>query len=63
MSGNDPSYAVTPTVAFDKDAQTATLTFDTPLTPGKHRLAIDYTGKINQQALHYRRDWHLHGVL
>ncbi|MBI5939933.1 MAG: M1 family metallopeptidase [Caulobacterales bacterium] len=41
---------VTPTVAFDKDAQTATLTFDTPLTPGKHRLAIDYTGKINQQA-------------
>src|SRR3990167_4836313 len=41
---------VTPTVAFDKDAQTATLTFDAPLTPGKHRLAIDYTGKINQQA-------------
>ncbi len=41
---------VTPKVAFDKDAQTATLTFDAPLTPGKHRLAIDYTGKINQQA-------------
>lgn len=41
---------VAPTVAFDKDAQTATLTFDAPLAPGKHRLAIDYTGKINQQA-------------
>lgn len=41
---------VTPKVAFDKDAQTATLTFDAPLTLGKHRLAIDYTGKINQQA-------------
>lgn len=41
---------VTPKVTFDNDAQTATLVFDVPLTLGKHRLAIDYTGKINQQA-------------
>lgn len=40
----------TPKVAYDKDAQTATLTFDAPLTVGNHRLAIDYAGKINQQA-------------
>lgn len=40
----------TPNVAFDRDAQTATLTFDAPLPAGRHRLAIDYTGKINQQA-------------
>ena len=42
--------AASPTVAYDKDAQTATLTFAQPLTAGKHRLAIDYAGKINQQA-------------
>lgn len=41
---------VAPRVAYDKDAQTATLTFDAPIAVGKHRLAIDYTGKINQQA-------------
>lgn len=41
---------VAPTVAYDTPAQTATLTFAQPLTVGKHRLAIDYTGKINQQA-------------
>ena len=40
----------TPKVAFDRDAQTATLTFDAPLPAGRHRLAIDYTGEINQQA-------------
>ncbi|MCF8505346.1 MAG: M1 family metallopeptidase [Caulobacter sp.] len=39
-----------PTVTFDEKAQTATLTFASPLAVGKRRLAIDYTGKINQQA-------------
>lgn len=39
-----------PTVTFDDKAQTATLTFAGPLAVGKRRLAIDYTGKINQQA-------------
>lgn len=40
-----------PKVAYDADAQTATLTFDKPVTAGNHRLTIDYRGKINQQAL------------
>jgi len=39
-----------PRVTYDAPAQTATLTFAQPLTAGRHRLAIDYTGKINQQA-------------
>lgn len=39
-----------PRVAYDADAQTATLTFAQPLSAGPHRLAIDYAGKINQQA-------------
>lgn len=39
-----------PKVAYDQDAQTATLTFPAPVPAGRHRLAIDYTGKINQQA-------------
>lgn len=39
-----------PKVAYDQKAQTATLTFASPLTAGRHRLAIDYRGKINQQA-------------
>ena len=42
--------AVSPKIAYDTDAQTATLTFANPLTVGRHRLAIDYRGKINQQA-------------
>ncbi|MDP1737353.1 MAG: M1 family metallopeptidase [Caulobacter sp.] len=41
---------VSPRVTLDNDAQTATLVFAQPLTIGKHRLAIDYTGKINEQA-------------
>ncbi|HRD28496.1 MAG TPA: M1 family metallopeptidase, partial [Caulobacter sp.] len=39
-----------PRVAYDADAQTATLTFAQPLSAGPHRLAIDYAGKINRQA-------------
>jgi aminopeptidase N len=42
--------ATSPRVAYDSEAQTATLTFAAPLTAGPHRLAIDYSGKINQQA-------------
>jgi len=41
---------VSPKVTLDNDAQTATLVFAQPLTVGKHRLTIDYTGKINEQA-------------
>ena len=40
-----------PKVAYDAEAQTATLTFEQPVAAGKHRLTIDYAGKINQQAL------------
>ncbi|MFE0500728.1 M1 family metallopeptidase [Lysobacter soli] len=42
--------ALTPKIAVDNDAQTATFTFDTPLAPGQYRLALDYTGKIGTQA-------------
>jgi len=38
-------------VTVDADAQTATFHFPAPLTPGRHRLAIDYSGKINTQAV------------
>jgi aminopeptidase N len=41
--------ARTASVKIDEDAQTATFSFDAPLSPGKHRLAIDYAGKIGTQ--------------
>ncbi len=37
-------------VSTDADAQTATLRFPSRLAPGRHRLAIDYSGRINTQA-------------
>lgn len=37
-------------VSTDTDAQTATFRFDSPIAPGRHRLAIDYSGRINTQA-------------
>ena len=37
-------------VVTDADAQTATFRFADRLAPGRHRLAIDYSGKINTQA-------------
>ena len=39
-----------PKVAYDKDQQTATLTFKKPVTAGHHVLDIDYTGVIYNQA-------------
>lgn len=42
---------VTPTVAYDAKQQRATLSFAQAVTAGKHRLVIDYSGKINQQAI------------
>ncbi|MGQ0798845.1 MAG: M1 family metallopeptidase [Pseudomarimonas sp.] len=39
-----------PRVGFDTAAQTATFTFTQPITPGKYRLAISYTGKIGTQS-------------
>src|SRR5215472_15210091 len=39
-----------PKISFDKDQETATLTFRTPVSAGHHVLVIDYTGKINQHA-------------
>jgi aminopeptidase N len=39
-----------PKVAYDAKEETATLTFAKPLAAGHHVLAIDYRGKINQQA-------------
>ncbi|MFZ5670687.1 MAG: M1 family metallopeptidase [Pseudomonadota bacterium] len=41
---------VQPKIVIDNAAQTATLTFPEPVAAGRHRLAIDYAGKINQQA-------------
>ena len=37
-------------IAYDEDAQRASISFDKPLTAGRHRLTIDYTGRIEQQA-------------
>jgi len=37
-----------PTVAFDPEQQTATLTFAAPVGAGPHVLSIDYSGKIYQ---------------
>ncbi len=37
-------------IAYDQDAQQASLTFPAALATGKHRLTIDYTGRIEQQA-------------
>ena len=34
------------TVALDPAAQTATLKFASPLSPGRHRLSLDYSGRI-----------------
>ncbi|HEV2321613.1 MAG TPA: M1 family metallopeptidase, partial [Gammaproteobacteria bacterium] len=39
-----------PSVSFDKDRETATLTFANPVSKGHHVLNIAYTGKINQHA-------------
>jgi len=37
-------------IALDKDQQTATFTFDHPLKPGVHKLALSYSGMIYEQA-------------
>jgi len=37
-------------VSLDAEAQTATLRFPNRLAPGRHRLSIDYSGRINTQA-------------
>jgi aminopeptidase N len=44
------SGAPTPSVAFDNERETATLTFPKPVSAGRHTLSIDYSGKINQHA-------------
>ncbi len=40
----------TPQVTLDEQQQTATFAFRAPLAPGHYVLAIDYRGKIYQQA-------------
>ena len=42
--------AATPKVTLDAAAQTLTLSFAAPVAAGSHRLAIAYSGKINQSA-------------
>jgi len=37
-------------LSFDPAMQTVTLTFDEPVAPGRHRLEIDYTGRIQTTA-------------
>lgn len=46
LSGVD----VAPKITLDDEEQTAAFDFGKTLAPGKHRLSIDYTGKIYQQA-------------
>ena len=40
--------AEAPTVSFDTRQETATLSFQQPVSAGHHLLSIDYSGKINQ---------------
>jgi len=42
--------AMPPTVTYDATQETATLTFPADVSAGAHRLMIEYSGKINQQA-------------
>ena len=42
--------AAEPKIVLDAAQQTAAFVFSKPLAPGKHRLSIDYAGKIYQQA-------------
>ena len=42
--------AENPRVVLDPDQQTAAFVFSQSLAPGRHRLDIDYTGRIYQQA-------------
>lgn len=42
--------SVTPKVVLDDEQQTAAFLFPKPLAPGQYTLAIDYAGKIYQQA-------------
>jgi aminopeptidase N len=44
------SGAKPPTVAYDAAQETATLTFPSTVSAGRHLLTIVYTGKINQHA-------------
>ena len=37
-------------VSTEADAQTATFRFDSAIAPGRHRLNVDYAGRINTQA-------------
>jgi aminopeptidase N len=39
-----------PAVSFDAAEETATLSFPAPIAPGHYLLAIDYTGRINDNA-------------
>ena len=46
----DKGKAASGTVSIDADAQTATIRFPKELAPGKYKLALAYSGVINQQA-------------
>jgi aminopeptidase N len=49
--GSGPPLAMDSSrIDLDEGAQTATIRFGQRLAPGRYRLAIDYSGKINQQA-------------
>ena len=46
-AGLDGEAGQVAAVTLDADAQTAALTFPQPIAPGRHRLAIDFTARIN----------------
>lgn len=50
LTGADGRAVEARRITLDEGAQTATLDFADPLPAGRHRLAIDYTGKIYTQA-------------
>jgi aminopeptidase N len=46
-AGLDGEASQVAAVTLDADAQTAALAFPQPIAPGRHRLAIDFTARIN----------------
>jgi len=46
-AGLDGEAGQVAAVTLDADAQTAALAFPQPIAPGRHRLAIDFTARIN----------------
>jgi hypothetical protein len=49
-ASDGPPLALNPRTSLDAEAQTATFRFPRSLAPGRYRLTLNYTGRINTQA-------------